>query len=204
MALYARAILHREQPGPYRDKDALTFARLALVDPDTYAAHRQLADRQLAAVLELPADQIPAVRRDQARVAARTSQLGSGPSQDGAEPAPIRARTDAAGPRSADVAAMDTIQLIQLRGRLVAAVVSGRQAMIAADLAGADRARVQAKALYAIDIATGNRPGPYTDAAAERYADTVDALRADAAPSRTNARRTPAAPGRRRDGRRRR
>jgi hypothetical protein len=70
MGLYARDILHGELPGPYSDTRALTFARLALVDPNTYAAHHAEGDAQLADALGLPVDQIPAVRRDQAHAPA--------------------------------------------------------------------------------------------------------------------------------------
>jgi hypothetical protein len=70
---------------------------------------------------------------------------------------------------------MTTIQIIELHGYPVA-VVAGYEAIIAAHLTGADRARVQAKALYAIEIAAGTRCAPYTDAGAERYADAVQTL----------------------------
>jgi hypothetical protein len=176
MALYARDILHGELPGPYSDDRALTFARLALVDPDTYAAHHADSDAhhadsdaQLADALGLPADQIPAVRRDQATAQAQASRRRGRSSQDCADPAPTHAQERSSRPIAADVATMKTIQIIELDGR-PAALVAGDKAIIAHHITGADRARVQAKALYAIEIATGARSGPYTDQRAERYA----------------------------------
>jgi hypothetical protein len=65
---------------------------------------------------------------------------------------------------------MTTIQIIEHDGR-PAALVAGDEAIIATHLTASARARVQAKALYAIAIRAGTRPGPYTDAAAEDYAD---------------------------------
>ena len=54
---------------------------------------------------------------------------------------------------------MKRIQIIELDGR-PAALVAGDQAIIAQHISGADRARVQAKALYAIEIRTGGAPAP--------------------------------------------
>jgi hypothetical protein len=71
---------------------------------------------------------------------------------------------------------MKTIQIIEHDGR-PAALVAGDEAIIAAHLTASARARVQAKALYAIAISTGTRPGPYTDAGAEAYADSATAHR---------------------------
>jgi hypothetical protein len=68
MALFARDVLTGELPGPYSDHRARTFARLALVEPGAYQAHRRRSDRELADVLGLPVAEIPAVRRDQAAV----------------------------------------------------------------------------------------------------------------------------------------
>ena len=171
MALYARDVLHGELPGPYSDTRALAFARLALVDPDTYAAHHADSDAQLADALGLPVDQIPAVRRDQAPAPA------ADPSQDRADPVPTHAQQRPVRPIAADVATMKTIQIIELDGR-PAALVAGDTAIIAHHITGADRARVQAKALYAIEIATGARTGPYTDQHAERYAASAATRRA--------------------------
>jgi hypothetical protein len=61
------------------------------------------------------------------------------------------------------------IQTIELDGRVAALVVAER-AIIRDDLIGVDRRRAQAKALYALQIAAGELPGPYTEARAERYA----------------------------------
>ena len=69
---------------------------------------------------------------------------------------------------------MKTINIIHLHGH-PAALVAGNQAIIPDRLDGADRARVQAKALYAIEIAEGKRRGPYTDTDAEDYARSVAA-----------------------------
>ena len=65
MALYARDVLRGELPGPYSDERARSFARLALVEPSVYRAHRRRGDRELAAVLGLPVAEIPHVRREQ-------------------------------------------------------------------------------------------------------------------------------------------
>jgi hypothetical protein len=69
---------------------------------------------------------------------------------------------------------MAIVHIIELRGRAVAVVAADRL-IIPDALTGADRLRVQAKALYALEIAAGERPGPYSDDRAERYADTVTA-----------------------------
>ena len=69
---------------------------------------------------------------------------------------------------------MKTIQIIELDGR-IAALIAGDEAIIRDDLADHDRRRAQAKALYALQIAAGELPGPYTDARAERYARTAAA-----------------------------
>ena len=67
---------------------------------------------------------------------------------------------------------MQTIQIIELDGRAAAVVIADR-AVIPDALVGDDRLRVQAKAMYALEIHGGERPGPYSDDAAERYADAV-------------------------------
>ena len=71
MALFARDVLTGDLPGPYSDHRARTFARLALVEPVAYQAHRRRSDHELADVLGLPVAEIPAVRRDQAEVLLR-------------------------------------------------------------------------------------------------------------------------------------
>lgn len=65
MALFARDVLNGTLPGSYTDHRAARFARLALVDRHTYAAHERSNDRELAAALRLPVSEIPAVRREQ-------------------------------------------------------------------------------------------------------------------------------------------
>jgi hypothetical protein len=82
---------------------------------------------------------------------------------------PKRAHTLTADPGSADVRGMKNIQIIELDG-LPAALVVGDEAIIAERVSGADRVRAQAKALHAIAIRSGTRPGPYTDEGAEHYA----------------------------------
>ena len=69
MALYARDVLTGELPGPYSDERARSFARLALVEPSAYRAHRRRGDRELAAALGLPVAEIPHVRREQRALA---------------------------------------------------------------------------------------------------------------------------------------
>lgn len=69
---------------------------------------------------------------------------------------------------------MKTIQIIELDGR-PAALVVGDKAIIATHLTASARARVQAKALYAIAISTRTRRGPYTDVGAEDYAGSAAA-----------------------------
>ena len=64
---------------------------------------------------------------------------------------------------------MTAIQFIELDGQPVA-VAAGGVAIIDADVIGEPLGRVQAKALYALEIQAGRRRGPYTDAGAERYA----------------------------------
>jgi len=61
------------------------------------------------------------------------------------------------------------IQIISLRGR-TAAIVAGDTAILAEHVPDKLVARVQARALYAMQIQAGELPGPYTDADAERYA----------------------------------
>lgn len=96
---------------------------------------------------------------------------------------------------------MKTINIIHLHGR-PAALVAGDQAIIPDRLDGADRARVQAKALYAIEIAEGKRRGPYTDTDAEAYARSVAARSPSGAPAPSSrprpGRRRPASHSRRR------
>ena len=71
---------------------------------------------------------------------------------------------------------MKTIQLITHNDR-AAAIVAGDTAIVADHVADNDIARVQAMCLYAMEITAGDRPGPYTDALAEQYADRAIAMR---------------------------
>jgi len=73
------------------------------------------------------------------------------------------------------------IQIISLRGR-TAAIVAGDTAILAEHVPDELVARVQAKALYALQIQAGELPGPYTDAGAERYTHTAAAAAARPAP----------------------
>lgn len=61
------------------------------------------------------------------------------------------------------------IETILLHGH-PAALVMGDRAIIADRLTGLERALVEAKARYALEIAAGERPGPYHDSDAERHA----------------------------------
>lgn len=71
---------------------------------------------------------------------------------------------------------MPEIQIINHRGR-TAAIVAGDRAIIAEHVPTALVGHVKAKALYALQIAAGEIPGPYTDAGAERYARNAAAAR---------------------------
>lgn len=82
------------------------------------------------------------------------------------------------------------IETILLHGH-PAALVFGHQAVIPDRLTGIDRALVEAKARYALEIAAGERAGPYRDSDAERHARQAPEL-AGAAPARR--RRRPGCP----------
>lgn len=71
---------------------------------------------------------------------------------------------------------MRTIQVIELHGRPVALALSG-EAIIAEHVTGQERSIVAGMALYALEIQAGQRPGPYADADAERYARAAIVLR---------------------------
>ncbi len=64
---------------------------------------------------------------------------------------------------------MRTLQPITHRGQIVAIAVAGH-AIIDDTLDPDEHRHVQAMCLYALEIADGERPGPYTNAAAEQYA----------------------------------
>jgi hypothetical protein len=76
MAVYAREVLIGDLSGPYSDERALMFARLALVDPAHYDRHCHRTDDELAAALQLPVTEIPAVRRDQEPRGRRAGRRG--------------------------------------------------------------------------------------------------------------------------------
>jgi hypothetical protein len=96
----------------------------------------------------------------------------------------------------ADVSVMATIQIIELHGRLAALAVAG-VAIVDEHVPSQLLAHVCAKALYALQIQAGERPGPYRDADAEHYARQVAATIA-APPSRPAGRRSRRAGHRRR------
>ena len=64
---------------------------------------------------------------------------------------------------------MKNIQLITHQSRLAAIVIAG-QAIIDDTLPPEQQRHVKAMCLYALEIAEHTRPGPYTDADADAYA----------------------------------
>ena len=79
---------------------------------------------------------------------------------------------------------MKTIQIINLHGKPAAIAVNGA-AVIAQHVPATALAHVQAKALYALEIQAGERPGPYTDTDAENYARHAAAATRPPSPSST-------------------
>jgi len=71
---------------------------------------------------------------------------------------------------------MSEIQPIIHHGRLVAVIVAG-QAIISDTLPKQQHAIVKAMCLYALEIAEGRLPGPYSDTSALAYARTAAATR---------------------------
>jgi hypothetical protein len=71
---------------------------------------------------------------------------------------------------------MTDIQPIVHYGELAAIVVGG-QAIIPDEVPKTERVAVQAKCLYALEMASGQLPGPYTDAGAAAYARAAAAQR---------------------------
>ena len=71
---------------------------------------------------------------------------------------------------------MVAIQPIEHDGRVVALVADGR-ALIGDELAGGTLVLVRAKCLYALEVQAAERPGPYSDQAATRYAQHAHAHR---------------------------
>jgi hypothetical protein len=90
-----------------------------------------------------------------------------------------RERVDAAD--SSDTAGMMArmgfVQQIVYRDRL-AAVVIGEEAVIEDGLSGVELLDVQAMCLFAIEVASGERPGPYSDRRAAAFAVQARAQRA--------------------------
>src|SRR5205814_8792101 len=64
---------------------------------------------------------------------------------------------------------MVTIQPIEHNGRVVAVVAGGR-ALIGDELARGTLALLRAKCLFALEVQSGDRPGPYSDQTATRFA----------------------------------
>ena len=79
--------------------------------------------------------------------------------------------------------AMREIQVIELQGRAVALALVD-EAILADHITDSDRPVVAGMALYALEIQTGGRPGPYSNADAERYARRELAVRATQPPRR--------------------
>jgi hypothetical protein len=71
---------------------------------------------------------------------------------------------------------MRTIQVIELHGRPVALAI-GDEAIIADHVTNDEHSIVAGMALYALEVQTGQRPGPYSHAEAEHYARREIALR---------------------------
>ena len=71
---------------------------------------------------------------------------------------------------------MSEIQPIIHRGRVAALVVAG-QAIIPDALPSQEQATVKAMCLYALEVADGRLPGPYSDAQALAYARAAAAKR---------------------------
>lgn len=73
---------------------------------------------------------------------------------------------------SASMGVVSEVQPIIHRGVLVAIVIAD-EAIIADAVPTGDLAAVKAKCLYALEIAAGERPGPYTDAGAAAYVQAI-------------------------------
>lgn len=65
---------------------------------------------------------------------------------------------------------MTKVQIIQHGGRPVAAVIGEDKAVISDSIPRAHRAVIQRMCLFALEITAGERPGPYRDEDAARYA----------------------------------
>lgn len=67
---------------------------------------------------------------------------------------------------------MSTIQLIELDGEPVAVTVGADRAVISEQVTGSSRPLVEGMCIFALQIAAGERPGPYRTADAQRWART--------------------------------
>ena len=74
------------------------------------------------------------------------------------------------------MAAVSEVQPI-IHHRALVAIVIADQAIIPAAVPASDLPVVKAKCLYALEIAAGERPGPYSDASASAYAQATAAAR---------------------------
>jgi hypothetical protein len=90
-----------------------------------------------------------------------------------------RERADApcSGETAFMMARMGIVQQIVYRDRL-AAVVVGEEALIEDGLSGEELVDVQAMCLFAIEVAVGEHPGPYSDRRAAAFAAQARAQRA--------------------------
>lgn len=79
------------------------------------------------------------------------------------------------------------VQVICHRGRPVAVTIGADEAAITGSVAPADLRVVQAMCVYALEIAAGDRSGPYRDADAERHALQITSRVASTARSRRGA-----------------
>lgn len=68
---------------------------------------------------------------------------------------------------------MPVLQFIEYRRRAVAVVIGAGQAVVSEHVPDGERAIVHAMCVYAMEVAAGDRPGPYRDDAAERHATTL-------------------------------
>jgi hypothetical protein len=80
------------------------------------------------------------------------------------------------GRGSASMGVVSEVQPIIHRGALVAVVIAD-QAIIRDAVLASDLPTVKAKCLYAMEIAAGERRGPYTDAGAAAYFRAIAATR---------------------------
>lgn len=65
---------------------------------------------------------------------------------------------------------MPNVQIIEIHDQPIAVVIGGDQTIISESLAGDARIIAERMCLYALDIAVGNRAGPYRNEDALRHA----------------------------------